>query len=103
MELRHLRYFLGVADHLSFRKAAESLHVSQTALTSQIRDLENELGVKLLERDTRGVSGLTKAGASFAVDARALIASADSAASRMRVFASGEAGSLSIGNINALS
>ena len=72
MELRHLRYFVGVVDTLSFTKAAQRLRVAQPALSRQIGQLEEELGVKLLERTPRGVQ-LTKAGRAFYVEACALL------------------------------
>ena len=50
MELRHLRYFVGVAEALSFTKAAEKLHTAQPSLSRQVKDLEEELGVRLLNR-----------------------------------------------------
>ena len=71
MELRHLRYFVAVAEELNYRKASELLRVAQPALSSQIRDLEYELGVKLLDRDTGGVR-LNDAGAAFLVEAVAV-------------------------------
>ncbi len=64
MELRHLRYFVAVAQELNFTRAAEKLHTSQPSLSSQIRDLEQCVGVSLLERDKRKVK-LTAAGSVF--------------------------------------
>ena len=55
MELRHLRYFVAVAERLHFRQAAESLRVSQPALSNQIRQLESEVGARLLDRSTHHV------------------------------------------------
>ncbi len=72
MELRHLRYFVAVADALSFTKGAQQLHLAQPSLTRQIKDLEEELGVRLLDRSRRGVR-LTQEGASFLVDAKRVL------------------------------
>lgn len=72
-ELRQLRYFVAVAKHGSFGRAAEALGLSQPALSRQVRDLERELGLDLFERETRGVS-LTLAGDSLLADAAQLLA-----------------------------
>ena len=81
MELRRLRYFLSVAEHLNFRRAAEALQTSQPSLSQQIRGLESELGVELFERSKRRVR-LTNAGAEVLYGARRAIAEFDSAAPR---------------------
>ena len=72
MELRHLRYFVAVADELSFTKGAEKLHIAQPSLTRQIRDLEEELGVQLLDRTKKRVL-LTRQGAFFLQGAKRLL------------------------------
>src|SRR5438128_10905874 len=69
MELRHLRYFVAVAEERSFVNAARRVRVAQPAISKQIHDLEGELGVALFHRLPRGV-GLTRAGETFLVDAR---------------------------------
>ena len=73
MELRHLRYFVAVGEALSFTKAAEKLHLAQPSLTRQVKDLEAEIGVRLLNRNKRKVS-LTPEGRSFLSDARRVLA-----------------------------
>jgi DNA-binding transcriptional LysR family regulator len=73
MELRHLRYFVAVADALSFTKGAGKLHLAQPSLTRQIKDLEEEIGVRLLDRTKREVR-LTEEGKSFLADARRVLA-----------------------------
>ncbi|WP_042978562.1 LysR family transcriptional regulator, partial [Burkholderia sp. AU4i] len=69
IDLRQFRQFIAVAETLSFRRAAERLHMAQPPLSAAIRKLEDELGVSLLERDNRG-STLTPAGEAFLLEAR---------------------------------
>src|SRR6476620_9589821 len=76
VELRHLRYFVAVAEELHFRRAAERLHVAQPAVSEQVRKLEAELGVLLLNRTHRSVS-LTDAGAAMLVEARRVLGQAE--------------------------
>src|SRR3954454_23151960 len=83
MELRHIRYFVAVAEELHFRRAAERLHVAQTAVSEQVRKLEGELGVMLLERNHRSVA-LTEAGAGLLEDASYVLRLADAAAQAAR-------------------
>src|SRR3954468_13643344 len=73
MELRQLRYFVAVADDLNFTKAARKLRVAQPALSRQIRQLEEEIGVRLFDRTPRSVS-LTQAGETFLPEARSILA-----------------------------
>jgi DNA-binding transcriptional LysR family regulator len=101
MELRHLRYFVAVAELLNFRKAAEELRVAQPALSSQIQDLEHELGVRLLDRDTGGVR-LTDAGAAFLEEARATLRQAQTAMAVAREAAKGRRGRLTVGYLAPL-
>ena len=83
MELRHLRYFTAVAAHGSFNRAANTLHLTQPALSRQVKDLEEELGVRLLVRGPNAVT-LTDVGELFYEDARDLLARADQAVRRAR-------------------
>ena len=73
MELRHLRYFVAVGEALSFTKAAEKLHLAQPSLTRQIKNLEAEIGVRLLNRN-KGKVSLTPEGRSFLADAKRVLA-----------------------------
>ncbi|TLD72777.1 LysR family transcriptional regulator [Phragmitibacter flavus] len=83
MELRHLRYFVAVAAHGSFNRAAEILHLTQPPLSRQVRDLEEELGVTLLVRGSNSVK-LTEAGELFYEEAREVLGRADDAVRRLR-------------------
>ncbi len=98
MELRHLRYFAAVAEDLSFRRAARRLAVSEPALSQQIGDLEDELGSKLLNRNSRRVE-LTEVGRVFLVRARRALVSAQEAIAQAKEAATGDRGRLSIGTI----
>ena len=99
MELRQLRYFIAVAEAGSFSRAAEMLHVSQPPLSVQIKGLEDELGVRLLDRTTRGVS-LTAAGSAFFAETRAVLARLEHAKSEARRADRGDIGMLSIGFVS---
>lgn len=96
VELRHLRYFVAVAGQLSFTKAAQRLRVAQPALSRQIRDLEEELGAQLLERNSRAMK-LTDAGAAFLIEARIVLERADEAVKVARAVARGERGEIHVG------
>ena len=96
MELRHLRYFVAVARHLSFTAAAESLGVAQPPLSQQIRDLEVEVGTALFERTTRRVS-LTRAGVDFLAQALDILEKSGEAVARARAIGAGAAGIVNIG------
>lgn len=96
MELRHLRYFVTVAEALSFSKAAAQLRVAQPALSRQVQDLEEELGVDLFKRSPRGVT-LTAEGKLFKESAHDLLAQAGRAVDNVRALARGEFGELHIG------
>ncbi|SDS26168.1 LysR substrate-binding domain-containing protein [Pseudomonas fuscovaginae UPB0736] len=96
MELRHLRYFIAVAEELHFGRAAEVLGISQPPLSQQIQALEQELGARLFERTNRRVE-LSEAGRLFLEEARLVLAQVDKAADVARRAQLGELGELKIG------
>src|SRR5579884_3746716 len=98
MQLEQLRYFLAVARHLSFTRAAESLPLSQPSLTNQIRKLERELGVELFERTTRRVR-LTPAGEDFVGAAQQILNLVETAELEMQEFSGLKRGRLVLGTI----
>lgn len=100
MELRHLRYFVAVAEELHFTRAAARLGIGQPPLSQQIQQLEQELGLPLFRRLPRGVA-LTEAGQSFFDDARAILANVERASAQARRVARGEQGRLRVGMINS--
>jgi hypothetical protein len=96
MELRHLRYFVAVGEALNFTKAAARLRVAQPALSRQVQDLEDEIGVDLLRRSPRGVT-LTAEGKLFLQEVRELLKRVDESVEKTRALARGEYGELHIG------
>ena len=96
MELRHLRYFLAVAEALSFTKAAAQLRIAQPALSRRVQDLEDDIGVDLLKRSPRGVI-LTAEGKLFLEKTRQLLKLADESVEQVRALARGQYGDLHIG------
>ena len=100
MELRHLRYFVAVAEELNFGRAAERLRIAQPPLSRQVRDLEREIGVALFERVPRGVE-LTPAGRAFLPEARLTLAQAERSQRTAQRAAQGETGRLRVGFVDA--
>jgi len=95
MELRHLRYFVAVAEDLNFTKAAAKLHLAQPSLTRQIHNLEQEIGVRLLSR-TKSYVALTEEGRAFLMDARRILALATESIAAVQRLGRGETGQLNI-------
>ena len=96
MNINQLKYFVSVAEHHSFTKAANQYYLSQAAITQQIRALEETMGVQLFTRNTRPVA-LTPAGSVFLVEAKAILERMDTALSRVREASTGLVGSLRVG------
>jgi len=96
MELRHLRYFVVVAEEQNVTRAAERLHVSQPALSRQIHDLEEELGVTLFQRTAKSLA-LSDAGKVFLSEARAVVLRADQAVDAVRAAAANCQGHVRVG------
>jgi len=101
MELRHLRYFVAVAEALNFTKAAIRLRLAQPALSRQVSDLEDELGVDLFKRNSHGVT-LTAEGKLFLEDAKKVLQLVDESATKVRALARGEFGELRVGYLPPL-
>jgi DNA-binding transcriptional LysR family regulator len=102
MELRHLRYFVAVAEQLSFTRAAALLHMAQPALSVQIRQLEDELGVELFDRSRRAIA-LTHAGETMLGETRRLLASLDRSIDLVRRVGAGAIGSIAVGFVPSAS
>jgi DNA-binding transcriptional LysR family regulator len=100
MELRHLRYFVAVAEERHFGRAAERLHMAQPPLSQQIRRLEDELGVTLLRRTTRRVD-LTDAGAAYLEKVRLILSAVDEAGVEAQRVQAGLSGRLSVGCVGS--
>jgi len=98
MELRHLRYFVAVAEALSFTKAAEKLRLAQPSLTRQVRNLEAEIGVRLLDRSNNRVA-LTEEGRLFLFDSKKLLAMSDESIAAVQRMKRGENSGLNIGYV----
>lgn len=99
MELRQLRYFVAVAEELHFHRASRRLHMAQSPLSRQVKQLEDDLGVKLLHRTNRRVA-LTQAGALFLEEARAVLAATERARRTASRAEAGKLGRLSLGFTN---
>src|SRR5690625_1909395 len=96
MELRHLKYFISVAEHLNFSKAAKELYISQSAISQQISKLEKDIGLVLFERDKRNVH-LTNAGKTLLKEAHEIILKSEQAIENAKKAEQGILGKLKIG------
>src|SRR6202035_4351129 len=102
MELRHLRYFVAIGEEENYQRAPQRVNVAQTALSTQIQDLERELGFTLFDRLPRGVK-LSAAGKLFLSDARRILQEVQEAKLRAERVATGKAGTLRVGFVEWLS
>jgi DNA-binding transcriptional LysR family regulator len=100
MELRHLRYFVAVAEELNFSRAAERLHIAQPPLSQQIQSLENELGVRLFDRGERPIR-LTESGLVLLEQASPLLARLDEIVATVRRIGKGQTGAIRIGFVGS--
>jgi DNA-binding transcriptional LysR family regulator len=101
MELRHLKYFVAVAEELHFGRAAKRLHIAQPPLSQQIMNLEDELGVKLFDRTRRSIQ-MTDAGVYFLKEAQQLLLHVEQAAETARRIYRGQAGRLIVGFVGSV-
>jgi DNA-binding transcriptional LysR family regulator len=97
VELRHLRYFVVVAEELNLRRAADRLEITQPAVTKQVARLEEQMGVSLFARARHRLAGLTSAGADFLVQARHILEQVEDAIRGVQLVAHGRSGRLRIG------
>ncbi len=101
MELRHLKYFVAVAEEMHFGRAAKKLHIAQPPLSQQIMNLEHELGVRLFDRAGRGIR-LTDAGRYFLKEAKQILLHAEQAAETAGRIFHGQAGRLVVGFVGSV-
>lgn len=102
VELRHLRYFVAVAEELSFTRAAQRLHIAQPPLSMQIRRLERTLGAELFDRSRREIA-LTAAGEALLTEARRLLVQVDQALRAAQQAGAGDVGRLTVGFVPSAS
>ena len=97
IELRHLRYFVVVAEELNLRRAADRLEITQPAVTKQVSGLEEQVGASLFARERNRLTGLTSAGAEFLAEARHILEQVEDAIRHVQLVALGRSGRLRIG------
>src|SRR5438132_2445053 len=97
VELRHLRYFVIVAEELNLRRAADRLEITQPAVTKQVAGLEEQVGASLFARERHRLTGLTSAGAEFLAEARHILEQVENAIRRVQLVALGRSGRLRVG------